>query len=47
MRAALADGLSKPEKKKMQNKLAQRAFRARTKVVKTQVSSVQSDCESY
>jgi hypothetical protein len=37
MRAALADGLSKPDKRRMQNKLAQRAFRARNKVTNKQV----------
>jgi len=39
MRAALADGLSKPDKRRMQNKLAQRAFRARNKVTNKQVSA--------
>lgn len=46
MRAAMAEGLSKGDKRRMQNKLAQRAFRARNKVVNKQVSHTLSllDC---
>jgi hypothetical protein len=38
MRAAAAEGLAKPDKRRMQNKLAQRAFRARSRVTNKQVS---------
>jgi hypothetical protein len=36
-RAAAAEGLSKGDKRRMQNKLAQRAFRARSKIVNKHV----------
>ena len=36
-RAGAAQGLKKGDKRRMQNKLAQRAFRARTKIVKNDV----------
>jgi hypothetical protein len=39
-RAAAAEGLSKGDKRRMQNKLAQRAFRARSKVVNKHVCSL-------
>ena len=37
-RAAAAEGLNKGDKRRMQNKLAQRAFRARSKIVNKHVS---------
>ena len=37
-RAAAAEGLDKGDKRRMQNKLAQRAFRARSKIVNKTVS---------
>ena len=41
-RAAAAEGLNKGDKRRMQNKLAQRAFRARSKIVNKHVSSSSS-----
>jgi len=38
-RAAAAEGLNKGDKRRMQNKLAQRAFRARSKIVNKHVSN--------
>ena len=37
LRAAAGEGLNKGDKRRMQNKLAQRAFRARSKVVNKNV----------
>jgi Asp-tRNA(Asn)/Glu-tRNA(Gln) amidotransferase B subunit len=44
-RAAAAEGLDKGDKRRMQNKLAQRAFRARSKIVNKSVS-IPSWCNS-
>jgi hypothetical protein len=41
-RAAVAEGLDKSEKRRMQNKLAQRAFRARSKITNKHVGRVSS-----
>lgn len=41
-RAAAAEGLNKGDKRRMQNKLAQRAFRARSKIVNRHVSTFPS-----
>ena len=41
-RAAAAEGLNKGDKRRMQNKLAQRAFRARSKIVNKHVSTFSS-----
>jgi len=41
-RAAAAEGLNKGDKRRMQNKLAQRAFRARSKIVNKHVSTFPS-----
>lgn len=45
-RAAAAEGLNKGDKRRMQNKLAQRAFRARSKIVNKHVSICSSSSSS-